>query len=583
LNKHNFLFAAFVTSLFLVAPSLYSQGLELDDAYLKSLPEGVRTDVLTRMDQKKQSEEIVYRRPSTMVKKPFSEVSKNERFGASIFNMMQSSFMPINEPNFDGSYVLDFGDILELQLVGQKNSIDRLSIKRDGSINIAEIGKINLSGLSMDSAFLLIQNKVKSSFIGTEAFITLVNVRDIQVLIAGNAFNPGIYTLNGNSNALHALSMSGGMDAQGSYREINIIREGITIDTLDLYDIFIDGKPRYGPRLKSGDSIFIKPVQNIISVVGGVNRPGLYELKEGETFKNLIRFANNFKYSADLDFLSYERLNKTSIDFFKISEEDLSSIKPLSGDTLFIGEFLYGEVFISGAVVRPGRYSINDGDTLSQIVLRAGGYMPSAYPFGGYLQNNATKNINILANEKLYNRFIEDIINKQSESTSGSMALIMEQVKNAPVSGRVMAEFDLDYIEVNPLSDTILEDQDVINIPHNTQQVYVYGEVNNKGTIRYSPNKKISYYIQNAGGTSSAADMKNIFIIHPNGKTQLMSSSSKLSFLESGKQISVYPGSIIFIPRESSIKDPAKVASIWAPILSSLALSLTSLSILSDR
>ena len=120
--------------------------------------------------------------------------------------MMQSSFMPINEPNFDSTYVLDFGDTLEIQLIGQKNSIEQLAIKRDGSINIPEIGKIFVSGLSLESVNKLIKSKISSAYIGVEAFVTLVNVRDIQVLVTGNAYNPGIYTLNGNSNMLHALS-----------------------------------------------------------------------------------------------------------------------------------------------------------------------------------------------------------------------------------------------------------------------------------------------------------------------------------------------------------------------------------------
>ena len=157
-----------------------------------------------------------------MTDKPFSEEEMiarkiRNRFGDNIFDTMQSSFMPINEPNLDSSYVLDFGDTLELQLIGQKNSIDSLSVRRDGSINIPEIGKLFVSGLSLDDVNKLIKAKISSAFIGVEAFISLVNIRDIQVLITGNAYNPGIYTLNGNSNILNALSMAGGVNENGNY------------------------------------------------------------------------------------------------------------------------------------------------------------------------------------------------------------------------------------------------------------------------------------------------------------------------------------------------------------------------------
>ena len=193
---------------------------------------------------------LTYRRPSTMIEKQKalaerlaiakamldelaadfdeSDIDKytkpQKRFGNSIFNLMQSSFMPINEPNFDGSYILDFGDVLEIQTVGQNNDLARpkeIPVKRDGTINVPDIGKIFVAGLSLESASQLIKNKINSTFIGTESFISLVNVRDIQVLITGNANNPGIYTLNGNSNILHALSMAG-IDDLGSYREVNV-------------------------------------------------------------------------------------------------------------------------------------------------------------------------------------------------------------------------------------------------------------------------------------------------------------------------------------------------------------------------
>ena len=130
---------------------------ELSDAYLESLPDSVKEDVLKGIDAKEEKDRAVYKRPSTMVKKDQSEFSQykefkdskidnetntNIRFGKSIFESVQTSFMPINEPNLDGSYLLDFGDILEVQLVGQKSMAEELPVNRDGSINIPEIGKV---------------------------------------------------------------------------------------------------------------------------------------------------------------------------------------------------------------------------------------------------------------------------------------------------------------------------------------------------------------------------------------------------------------------------------------------------------
>ena len=82
-------------------------------------------------------------------------------------------------------------------------------VNRDGSISIDDFGKIKISGLKLGDAIELIESKISASFIGTRALISLTNIRDVNVLVSGNAFNPGVYTLNGNSNILNALSAAG--------------------------------------------------------------------------------------------------------------------------------------------------------------------------------------------------------------------------------------------------------------------------------------------------------------------------------------------------------------------------------------
>ena len=569
----------------------YISSQDLDPAYLASLPDDVRADLMAKQTMREEMDKPIYRRASTMIDKEESEIvllSKSVRFGAKIFDVMQSSFMPINEPNFDGSYILDFGDSLSVQLIGQKNMVKELVIARDGSINLPDLGKLFVSGLSLESASELIKGKVSSAFIGTDAFISLTNIRDIQILVSGNTFNPGIYTLNGNSNALHALSMAGGIDPDGSYRIIDIMRDGKVINTLDLYDIFIFGKFIYGSRLRSGDSIVVRPSKFLVTVSTGVKRPSTYELIEGETFKDLIIFANGLSDKADLSYLAIESFDKNLVLRKEVASiSDLNNIKAKSGDTLFIQEYDYRSVTIKGAVSIPGTYVIQPGETLSGVIERAGGYTEFAYPFGGFLNNVKTLQINEEAKKKLHDKFVVSmLLNSRSiQSPSESVGFILNQINNSSTSGRVSAEFDLDAIDGNKLLDTKLEDGDELLIPYITQQVYIYGQVNNPGTSRYKAGKNLDYYIDNAGSFDESADAKRIFIIHPNGKTDNVERSSrrKLSFLSQSNDILIYPGSIIYVPRESSIKDASLIASIWAPIISSLALSLTSLSVVSNQ
>lgn len=600
-----------ILSLYLIFP-LFLISQELNEAYLESLPEDVREDVLKEMETQEEDAVPSYRRPSTMIEKQkalaeriaaaklmldeltadFDEsdiemlAKPKKRFGNSIFSLMQSSFMPINEPNFDGSYILDFGDVLEVQTIGQNNDLARpaqIPIKRDGSINLPDIGKIFVAGLSLESASLLIKNKINSAFIGIESFVSLVNVRDIQVLIAGNANNPGVYTLNGNSNLLHALSMAGGIDDFGSYRDVSVIREGNVIGSIDLYDIFILGKPNFGPKLRSGDSIYVKQAEILTNIVSGVNRPHVYELKAGENFSHAINFANDFKSTANLDFISVQRLEDGNIKILNLNKEDLSTFPVKHRDIITVREYQYGTVVIEGAVNAPGEYSITGETTLKDIIIAAGGYKKTAYPFGGFLDNKKTKEINKDARDMLYTQYIKGLANNLAtlNSQSQGLPILMSELKKSIISGRVMAEFDIDMISADPTLDTVLMDQDKIMIPHLTKQVYVYGEISNQGAIRYSPGKNVNYYLKNAGNILESGERETIFVVHPNGKTERL--SNNLRFINNkNNDILIYPGSIIYVPHTGNLMDGMQAAAIWAPIISSIALSLTSLSVISN-
>ena len=568
-----------ILSTFLIFSTVVSSQ-ELDEAYLESLPDDVRESVLDKITDRETIETPVYRRPSTMIKKPESD---SNRFGSKIFDMMQSSFMPVNEPNLDSAYILDFGDTLQVQLIGQINDIQELSLLRDGSVNIPDIGKIFLSGLSLQSASSLIKGKVNSAFIGVEAFITLINIRDIQVLIAGDAYNPGIYTLNGNSNLLHAISMAGGITEKGSFRQVDLIRDNKLIDSIDLYDTFVNGESVFGSRLKTGDSILVKPVKTLISISGAINRPNEYELVAGETYKDLLVYANGFSPRADRSYIRIERLKSDDVSYLRVLEDELASMIPLPGDSIYVKAFNYRSVTITGAVNTPGKYVISENETLSTLIKKAEGYKDNAYPFGGALINLKTLAINSEAVEKLYQSFIKNlVINGSALISSESLPLVLSQLKSTNISGRVMADFDLDLIAARPSLDTSLEDGDSIIIPTIMQQVYIYGEINNPGTIRYQPNKSIKSYLSSSGGVLESGDVKNIFVVHPNGEVNVIN-SKKLSFLNtSNEDILVYPGTVIYIPRKLLTKDSAVIASIWAPIVSALALSLTSLSVLDN-
>ena len=579
-----------LATLFIISTFSVLQAQEFDSAFLASLPESVKQDLLNQVGEKEEFEDEQYRRPSTFVQKPIDGDGNltSRRFGINFFDMMQTTLMPLNEPNFDSSYVLDFGDVLEIQTLGQRGGINKIAVKRDGSVSIPEIGKIFVAGLKLEDATNKIQKKISETFIGVESFVTLVNVRDIQVIVAGNVFNPGPYTLNGNSNVFHALTVSGGPSDGGSFREIELVRDNKVIEVIDLYDTFIFGKASFNKRLRSGDIVFVKPVQNLVSIIGGVKRPYVYELKDSDSLNSVITYANGLSADADVSDINLYRLvdgKVTSLDIESI--EELNSFSPVDNDRLVIRRFSFRSVEIIGAVNNPGTYIVNEGEGILDLIPRAGGYSQNAYPFGGVLENLNTEEINRMAAAELYKSFLDNLSDLSGKAASGqsvegaaSTGLIMEELKNSPVSGRVSAEFDLSVLAEDPTKDVVLQDGDKITIPELVKQVYIFGEVSSEGTVRYESGQPVNYYIEKKGGFTSFADERNVFVLNPNGETFKV---SKNVFMRQGRDIEIYPGSVIFVPR--GINDGfliTETAQAYAAILGNIGVSLASISVLKD-
>lgn len=498
--------------------------------------------------------------------------------------MMQSTLMPINEPNLDPNYILGFGDVLQLQFVGQKSEIIEVSLLRDGSISLPDIGKVFLSGLSLQEATKIINTKFEISFIGVDVFVTLLNIRDIQVLVSGNAFNPGPYTLNGNSNLFHALSVSGGPSNLGSFRKIDLIRDNKTIETVDLYENFIFGNNSFGPKLRSGDIIFIHPSQNQVSISGAIKRPGNYELLNTERLDNLIDFANGVRRNADLDSIFIQRIEDGNAIQVKASLKNLEKEILNDEESVYIRSFPFRSVTISGSVENPGSYRLNEGDGILELVNLAGGYTKNAYEFGGVLINKKALEISQKAKDKLYEDFISSFLEtsiSKSEESLASLSILIDELKNSSASGRISAEFNLEMLKSNPSLNTKLMEGDEIIIPEVVDHIYIFGEIANQGTTNYEVDQNINSYIEKMGGLTQYADRSNIFILHPNGISERISMKNVFR-VSRGDKVNIFPGSIIFVPREIPNTFRAEVLQGYTSILGNLGVSLASISVLKD-
>ncbi len=599
--------------LSLISLSIVAQDMPtlLNQEFLDSLPEDIRKDIqdnntATALDSNetyrpylyssklKQTEELLNLKDR--LEKDLLDLERRlnsnedlrinedlKLYGSDFFNTFQTSFMPINEPNPDSGYMLDKGDVLQIQLVGQNDFNEELLINPDGSISVPDIGQITIAGLSLDEASRLIQLKVSSAFIGTEAFINLAEIRDVNILVTGNAKNPGIYTLTGNSNILHAISASGGISEYGSLREINLLRNNTIIESLDVYDLLIDGQYNLKKRLRSGDVIFVGARKNIVTIDGAVNRPAKYEVTNEQNLDSIIKYANGISRTADRENFSLERILDGTLKSIPVrNENQFKTIKAEDGDLIYIREHPFRQAKISGAVLKPGSYTMAEGETINDLIEKAGGFTDNAYKFGAIYQNQDAKLINEQSKEILYQEFLDNII-AVSQLSAGSFDLgpvvqLTQEIKNTEANGRVVIDL------LNEGSDFYnVQEGDELFIPERNNVVYVYGEISTEGAVMYSELKDVEYFVEKSGGYKQFADNKSIYILHPNGESQLYRSQRSIFERTPKSDIRIYPGSIIFVPRELDDSAPRRLAAqAYVSLLGNLGLTLASLSAISN-
>tara|TARA_B100000963_G_scaffold66532_1_gene54704 strand:- start:2195 stop:4015 length:1821 start_codon:yes stop_codon:yes gene_type:complete len=553
------------------SPYIYSSKLTKAETFLK-LKNRLEADLL-QLERRLDSDESV-------------EISKDLKlYGSDFFNTFQTSFMPINEPNPDSGYMLDVGDVLEIQLVGPNEYIEELLVNSDGSISMPDIGKVIIAGLSLNDASQLIKSKVNSALIGNEAFISLTEIRDVNIIVTGNAENPGIYTLTGNSNILHALSAAGGISKFGSLREINLIRDDIIIETLDIYDLLIEGKYNLKKRLRSGDVIFVEAVKNIVTIDGAINRPAMYETIDGQKLISVINYANGITRNADRENISLERLQDGALRTIPVPNDSyFQAIKVEDGDNIYFREHPYRQAKISGAVLKPGTYTMAAGDTINDLIKKAGGYTENAYQFGAVYLNEDAKAVNELSKEILYQEFLDNIIAVSQQNIGGNFDLtpivkLTSDLKDTEPNGRVV----IDLLNNSSIDRYSVKEGDELFVPEMNNVVYVYGEISSEGAVMFSENQGVEYFVDKSGGYKKFAAAESIYILHPNGESQLYRSKRNIFESRPKNEIKIYPGSIIFVPRALDESAPRRLAAqAYVSILGNLGIALASLSAIND-
>jgi len=518
------------------------------------------------------------------------DICDNCIYGYDLFTSTPTTFSLLSDVPIPPDYMLGPGDKLSIEYFGNENLTKEGFIGRTGILHLPLLGPVTLAGLTFSEANSLITRKVKSELIGMEVFITLSELRSIDIYLVGAAYKPGSYAVSALSTITNALFASGGPSEVGSLRNIQLKRNGKLVKEFDLYSLLLKGDTSNDVRLQQGDVIFIPLLKATVQVSGSVQRPGKFEIKEGEKISDLYEYAGFQNVNGRLEINEIDLENsERKTEIYSLNDKNILDRLLKGSDAFYItnsSNLLSKTMGITGEVNFPGTYSINDGDTILSIIERAGGLKDSAYSFGAVFNRLDVARIQktgFLKSAEILERALADsVMSVNSNSGSASYALVREfivKLREIEPTGRQVVEVDTYLLKSDPVLNLIVHDGDNLFIPKRTNSISVMGEVTNQSTHLYRNDLEIYDYIELSGGLGKNADKSRIFIIQPNG--QSITFNNKLF----GRKFSnvVLPGSTIFVSREIDSFNWMELTSIITPILSDLALSAAAVAAINNN
>ncbi len=231
-------------------------------------------------------------------------------FGADFFQNTPSSFAPLQNTPVPSEYMLGAGDELLIRAWGSLDVDYRAVVDRNGAISIPTIGNINLAGVKASDAEAVIRSSIAKLYRDVTVNVSFGRLRAITVYVVGQARKPGSYTVSGFSTLVTALLVSGGPNAAGSMRNVQVKRNGKVHGSLDLYAFIAKGDKSSDIKLQDGDTIFIPAAVGHIALTGKVNTPAIFELKTAnESISSVLDLAGGMPVVADPRRAFLERLD----------------------------------------------------------------------------------------------------------------------------------------------------------------------------------------------------------------------------------------------------------------------------------
>ncbi|MGA9529276.1 MAG: SLBB domain-containing protein [Terriglobales bacterium] len=373
------------------------------------------------------------------------------------------------------------------------------------------------------------------------------------VRVTGEVRHPGNHVTNGATRLRDAVYLAGGTtrDAELADAQIFRHRENGHLEVIGVnLTRAMEGDERDNILLEPKDQLIIhkSPARSdpaAVKVEGEVARPGKYPLGDRMTAAELVRLAGGLKrgaYTEVADLMRYQISGGTNVSGEHMPVEIARALAgeagadvPLGdGDVLTVRQIagwndLGATITVKGEVAHAGAYGIREGERLSSILARAGGFRDDAYPYGAVFERAEVRELEEQNRSRLLGQLQEEGTVLKGTPSEGEDKLVkdasvlqwkttVERLENTPPGGRLVIHISKDVQRwANTSSDIEVRAGDEIYIPKKPGVVMVDGAVFHSTAVSFKPGKNTEWYLRQAGGPSNTANRKAIFVLRADG------------------------------------------------------------------
>jgi len=439
-------------------------------------------------------------------------------FGYELFQGGPSTFAPTESVPVPADYVIGPGDTLVIRATGMLDFELRPTVDREGQIQIPRVGPISVMGIKRSELEAHLTKQLSRSYRNFSLSVTMGPLRTIDVYVVGQARRPGKYTVSSLSTLVNALFASGGPNANGSMRRVQLVRGNAPVVTLDLYDFILRGDKSRDMRLLPGDVIVFPAAGPRVAVLGSVNTPAVFELAGPEaSVSQVMALAGGMPVLATPLKVQLERINPAErvarqVESFaldtagqarRLRDGDMLTVFPISPE-------FANAVTLRGNVAAPLRYPFRPGMRIRDLIPEREALITPDY----YVRKNLLVQFDDGGRGVGVEATRRDVLNRLDEVNWDYAVIermdereVRTQLMPFHLGRAVLEKDDAHNLELKPGDVVTIFGKKDLRVPQQRQMrlVRVEGEVAAPGIYALLPNETLPQLIARIGGLTGEA------------------------------------------------------------------------------